>query len=426
MMETLNSPSIFLTDAPAFRTANANALKNSLKLDFSSGSKSAKKQQLQQQQSGSSSTPYGILASPDLNKLQMASPELERMIIGQHGLATGLTPTPSTYIQVPASSSTKSVTEEQEQFARGFYVALEQIQKSGGSGILGGLSGQTVTVVDSAKAGPLPSDFSGSYNLMTLTTAPKPPSDSLPPSSHSLTRPMLSVQGIPRPVDLTQSQNSAQTVEVKPSISALASSQSSIPSATLVTSLPGTVLTFSQHLPLQQSQLSSSQHYSHYSQRFETSRQQHSLSQSHPAILSSLSSLKGLEGAPRPLSASSVIPQTVLPYDRLMQIKAESDGASMSSCSSPPPSMSPINMEAQEQIKLERKRERNRLAATKCRKRKLDRISELEGRVKELKDSNSELSKAANELRAQVSEYKRQIMEHRTHGCSVVIQDGLL
>merc|ERR1712037_310642 len=37
--------------------------------------------------------------------------------------------------------------------------------------------------------------------------------------------------------------------------------------------------------------------------------------------------------------------------------------------------ITPINMESQEKIKLERKRLRNRLAASKCRKRKLERIS---------------------------------------------------
>merc|ERR1711887_186199 len=46
--------------------------------------------------------------------------------------------------------------------------------------------------------------------------------------------------------------------------------------------------------------------------------------------------------------------------------------------------MSPIDMESQEKIKLERKRLRNRLAASKCRKRKLERISQLDERVAQL------------------------------------------
>lgn len=50
----------------------------------------------------------------------------------------------------------------------------------------------------------------------------------------------------------------------------------------------------------------------------------------------------------------------------LMQIKEEPQILQPSS-----PQMSPIDMESQEKIKLERKRQRNRVAASKCRKRKL-------------------------------------------------------
>ncbi|KAI4788506.1 hypothetical protein KUCAC02_035813 [Chaenocephalus aceratus] len=55
----------------------------------------------------------------------------------------------------------------------------------------------------------------------------------------------------------------------------------------------------------------------------------------------------------------------------------------LSSDGSPP--MSPINLETQERIKAERKKLRNRLAATKCRRRKLERISRLEDKVAHLK-----------------------------------------
>lgn len=54
----------------------------------------------------------------------------------------------------------------------------------------------------------------------------------------------------------------------------------------------------------------------------------------------------------------------------LMQIKEEPQGQ----CLPPSPQMSPIDMESQEKIKLERKRQRNRVAASKCRKRKLGKI----------------------------------------------------
>merc|ERR1712066_1193847 len=54
--------------------------------------------------------------------------------------------------------------------------------------------------------------------------------------------------------------------------------------------------------------------------------------------------------------------------------------------------MSPIDMETQEKIKLDRKRQRNRLAASKCRKRKLERISQLDDRVSALKNENADLA----------------------------------
>merc|ERR1719192_664306 len=54
--------------------------------------------------------------------------------------------------------------------------------------------------------------------------------------------------------------------------------------------------------------------------------------------------------------------------------------------------VSPIDMETQEKIKLERKRLRNRQAAAKCRKRKLERISLLDDRVAQLKTENTDLA----------------------------------
>lgn len=55
----------------------------------------------------------------------------------------------------------------------------------------------------------------------------------------------------------------------------------------------------------------------------------------------------------------------------LMQIKEEPQPQTLLPSS---PQMSPIDMESQERIKLERKRQRNRVAASKCRKRKLGKI----------------------------------------------------
>lgn len=71
--------------------------------------------------------------------------------------------------------------------------------------------------------------------------------------------------------------------------------------------------------------------------------------------------------------------------DRFPVIKDEPQNSAAS------PTVSPIDMADQEKIKLERKRQRNRVAASKCRKRKLERISKLEDRVKMLKGENTDL-----------------------------------
>ncbi|KAM5170161.1 transcription factor JunB [Mantella aurantiaca] len=88
---------------------------------------------------------------------------------------------------------------------------------------------------------------------------------------------------------------------------------------------------------------------------------------------------------------------------------------------STPAPLSPINMEEQEKIKVERKRLRNRLAATKCRKRKLERIARLEDKVRELKSENNGLSGTAGMLRDQVEQLKVRVREHARHGCQLLL-----
>merc|ERR1739846_276352 len=85
--------------------------------------------------------------------------------------------------------------------------------------------------------------------------------------------------------------------------------------------------------------------------------------------------------------------------------------------------ITPINMESQEKIKLERKRQRNRLAASKCRKRKLERISHLEGKVKDLKGENVELANVVKKLKESVYSLKQEVLEHHTNGCLISMQE---
>merc|ERR1711942_222758 len=85
--------------------------------------------------------------------------------------------------------------------------------------------------------------------------------------------------------------------------------------------------------------------------------------------------------------------------------------------------MSPIDMESQEKIKLERKRLRNRLAASKCRKRKLERISQLDERVAQLKSENSDLAAVVKKMKSSVAVLKQEVMEHVNSGCEIRVSD---
>ncbi len=80
-------------------------------------------------------------------------------------------------------------------------------------------------------------------------------------------------------------------------------------------------------------------------------------------------------------------------------------------------------MEAQEQIKLERKRMRNRVAASKCRKRKLERIAQLDTKVQQLKGENAELAGVVKKLKEAVCNLKQEVMDHMNSGCQIMVTD---
>ncbi|XP_076009630.1 transcription factor Jun isoform X2 [Genypterus blacodes] len=147
-----------------------------------------------------------------------------------------------------------------------------------------------------------------------------------------------------------------------------------------------------------------------------------------PAI-STVSAPSYTSSAPS-ISFSAAPPQLPLygqpssgPLSRLSALKEEPQTVPEMPGETPP--MSPINMESQERIKAERKRMRNRIAASKCRKRKLERISRLEDKVKNLKSQNSELASTANMLREQVAQLKQKVMNHVNSGCQLMLTQQL-
>uniref|UniRef100_A0A023GJA5 Putative transcription factor ap-1 ixodes scapularis transcription factor ap-1 n=1 Tax=Amblyomma triste TaxID=251400 RepID=A0A023GJA5_AMBTT len=215
-----------------------------------------------------------LLTSPDLHMLQLASPELERLIIAQNGLVT-TTPTPTTLFS-------RTATEEQENYARGFVDALAQLHQQ--------------------------------------QQQPQPQPQQQPPA---------------QPIMLTGP-------DVSDSGASTSNDSFILPSSS-----------------------------------------EHSVAGD---------STNGVKDEP----------QTV---PRL--------GAT--------PPLSPIDMRDQERIKLERKRLRNRIAASKCRKRKLERISRLEQKVHELKTENTQLGAEVSALRDQVCRLKQEVMLHVKQGCQIMV-----
>merc|ERR1719150_192037 len=114
---------------------------------------------------------------------------------------------------------------------------------------------------------------------------------------------------------------------------------------------------------------------------------------------------------------------------RIKDEEASDDGASVSGGEGRPAGLrdplSPVDLESQEKMKLERKRLRNRQAATKCRKRKLERISHLDGRVQQLKEENGDLVAIVRRLKDNVARLKQEVMEHANHGCEILTSEEM-
>lgn len=115
------------------------------------------------------------------------------------------------------------------------------------------------------------------------------------------------------------------------------------------------------------------------------------------------------------------LPMAAPQQPRVLQLKEEPQTVP---CFNTPP-ISPINMDDQERVKTDRKRARNRVAARKCRYRKLERISKLEDRVSELTGQKDELARNATQLREQIARLKEQIMEHVHSGCNIMVTSSL-
>uniref|UniRef100_A0A318D380 BZIP domain-containing protein n=1 Tax=Kangiella spongicola TaxID=796379 RepID=A0A318D380_9GAMM len=151
-----------------------------------------------------------------------------------------------------------------------------------------------------------------------------------------------------------------------------------------------------------------------------------------PPVYTNLSPYSGTPGpapavsySPEPSAAAAAsyppLGHPLCPQGRLQAPKDEPQTVPDVSGLGDSPPVSPIDMDTQERIKAERKRLRNRIAASKCRKRKLERISRLEDKVKSLKCQNSELASTASLLREQVAQLKQKVLTHVNSGCQLLL-----
>lgn len=258
-----------------------------------------------------------LLATPDLGMFMLASPDLERFIIQPNGLVL-TTPTPTSHVLFP-----KSVTEEQEAYARGFIDALAELHKNYGTPVSGTSTSSTTT---------------GLVSEITTTA--------MPLTSRTV---VLTAANQPMNVSAKMAGNYVVNAPSQTNI------RHQLPTMVAVTNNSNVKL---------------------------------ELAQTVPAVTT----------LPLPSSSSDV---------SAIDIK-------------------PIDMGEQEVVKLERKRARNRLAATRCRNRKLERISRLEERVAELKSQNSLLLQNAAGLQDEVRRLKSGIIEHTRRGCQVMLTHSLL
>ena len=303
-----------------------------------------------------------LLSSPDLGLLKLASPELERMIIQQNGMVT-TTPTPTQFL------FPKSVSEEQEAYARGFVDALAELHTKPKNGEASQSTTQTIPTTGST----------------VLSVAP---------------------QSRSQPQQTQASQYTTLTTVTVPQVSAASQPQASFATTT---PLPGSVVATS---ATSQNVMTSGTYLTQHQQLNSLVSQANPVSRTQSPLVH----------MPAVTSSSAVLPQGT--STRLMQLKEEEPQTVPCLGNTPP--LSPIDMESQERIKLERKRARNRVAARKCRTRKLERISRLEDRVSDLKTQNSDLTHTATALREQVYKLKQQIMEHVNSGCQVMLSPNLV
>ena len=358
-----------------------------------------------------------LLQSPDLMLLKLGSPELENLIMQNNGLIT-TTPTPT-----DSSISDQSTVEERENFAAGFVRALQKLQQHG--------------------------ETNESIPPCTSTEFQKPRSTQNRSQGfpyYDMNANSVSVKKeIPEPsVSLSQLQSRPNGYQsqtwVKSDANPIHASQTSISrtqARPVITNRPSCIQESTQnHQRLRHianSQPSVVRYAQHQTDNGLATRSNSSSSGVYPASNTGLTrtipqtgvNIHQASSLQRTVPSSSAYPVissvgSASSSPRPPTYKLE-DEAQIVPSNTPPLQSTPIDLKMQEIIKHERKKLRNRLAAQRCRKRKIEREDELKEKVKELKMTYSELTSTRTELRKQVIELKQKVMNHVNQGCHVYL-----
>lgn len=100
--------------------------------------------------------------------------------------------------------------------------------------------------------------------------------------------------------------------------------------------------------------------------------------------------------------------------------RRDTDNSTTSSNNLESNNFSPINLSDQEALKLEKKRERNREAARKCRTRKLEKIEQLQQQVQTLTDSNKQERAKNMALSEELNKIRQKLENHqKLHNCDL-------
>jgi len=326
-------------------------------------------------------SPAALLQSPDLKLLKLASPELEKIIINNNGFLP--TPTQSgTSSSSLLHSSGENNADDSESFARGFIEALQKLQEQDVPAATTTKSWDTTTSVDTRNeslAAPPPA------LQLPKSTALNPPRWQTDHNRNSV--PVITNRYDSRtPPPISRHQTSTPVLVNFPTVA----STSSVTSMGM-TAMPRASTSFITRPEMPGANRTSQQ----------TSHSLTTSGMTLPSPIAPVSSITNLD----PILIKSE--EDPLPVNSDLHLD-----------------MNPIDLNVQEHIKHQRKKLRNRLAAQRCRKRKIEREDTLKAKVKELKQKNSDLTSLSRDLRMQVCELKQQVMQHLNQGCHIFMKDN--